>query len=74
MRAKRTKEAVVPPSKDVSQSDRDVLIGAYKSGLITGWKLDSEQGYRLTLRGQGDTHVEVAKLTRYLENLRKRDA
>ena len=71
MRPKRTKEPIAPPPGEVSQSDRDVLIGAYKSGLISAWKRDNEQGYRLTLGRQGDTYVEVAKLTRYLEGLRK---
>jgi len=75
MRAKRTKETVAPPAAEVSQSDRDMLIGAYRSGLISGWKRDSEQAYRLTLGSSGgDTYVEVAKLTRYLEGLRKNGA
>ena len=72
MKPRRMKEPAVPPAGDVTSSDRDALIGAYKSGLIAGWKRDSGQGYRLTLRGQGDTYVEVAKLTRYLEGLRKK--
>ena len=72
MRAKRTKEPVAPPPAQVSQSDRDLLIGAYRSGLISGWKRDSEQAYRLTVGPKGgDTYVEVAKLTRYLDGLRK---
>ena len=71
MRPKRTKEPVAPPPGEVSQNDRDVLTEAFKSGLISGWKRDNEQGYRLTLARQGDTYVEVAKLTRYLEGLRK---
>jgi len=49
-----------------------MLIGAFRSGLISGWKRDSEQAYRLTLGPKGsDTYVEVAKLTRYLDGLRK---
>ena len=71
MRPKRTKEPVAPPPGEVSQTDRDVLIQAYKSGVISGWKRDNEQGYRLTLGRQGDTYVEVSKLARYLEGLRK---
>jgi hypothetical protein len=71
MRAKRTKEPAAPPPGEVTANDRDVLIGAYKSGLIKGWKRDNEQGYRLTLGDQRDTFVEVAKLTGYLEGLRK---
>ena len=71
MRAKRTKEPVAPPTAEVSESDRDVLIGAYKKGLISAWKRDNEQGYRLTLGRRGDTYVEVGELTRYLERLVK---
>ena len=71
MRPKRIKEPPVPPPGTVSPSDRDVLIGAYKSGLIAGWKRDNDQGYRLTLGNRPDAYVEVAKLTSYLEGLRK---
>ena len=71
MKAKRTKEPVAPPQAEVSQSDRDVLIGAYKRGLISAWRRDNEQGYRLTLGQRGDTYVEVGKLARYLEGLVK---
>jgi hypothetical protein len=49
-----------------------MLIGAYRSGLISSWKRDSEQVYRLTLGPKGaDTYVEVAKLMRYLDGLKK---
>jgi len=48
-----------------------VLIGAYKRGLISAWRRDNEQGYRLTLGQRGDTYVEVGKLARYLEGLVK---
>jgi hypothetical protein len=72
MRAKRTKApAAAPPPGEVTASDRDILIGAYKSGLIKGWKRDNEQGYRLTLSDQRDNYVAVAELPRYLEGLRK---
>ena len=74
MRATRTKEPVAPPplSGAASQSDLDMLIGAYRSGLISGWKRDSEQGYRLTLGPKGgDAYVEASKLTRYLDGLGK---
>jgi hypothetical protein len=71
MKAKRTKEPVTPPPTEVPQSDRDVLIGAYKSGLISAWRRENEQGYRLTLGRQGDTYVEVEKLPRYLAGLAK---
>lgn len=67
----RRKEPPVPPPVDVPASDRAVLIDAYKSGLIKGWKRDGEQSYRLTLHGQGDAFVEVSKLARYLAGLRK---
>jgi len=60
-----------PPPGEVSAGDRDMLIGAFKSGLIVEWKRDHLQGYRLTLGDRRDAYVEVAHLTRYLEGLRK---
>ena len=70
MKTKRVKEAaVVIP--EVSGSDRDMLAAAYKSGLILGWKADSERGYRLTLANRHDDYVETAKLTTYVAKLRK---
>ena len=75
MGAKRTKEPAPPPAPQVSETDRDMLIGAYRSGLISGWKRDSDQVYRLTHGPKGeDAYVEVAKLTRYLDGLRKNGA
>ena len=74
MRATRTKEPVAPRalSGAVSESDRDMLIAAYRSGLISAWKRDSEQGYRLTVSPKGgDAYVETSKLTRYLDGLRR---
>jgi hypothetical protein len=55
---------------EVSASDRDALIGAFKAGLITAWKLDAERGYRLTFAGARDEYVEVAKLSSYLGRLK----
>ena len=73
MKAKRVKDApVVVP--EVSGSDRDMLAAAYKSGLILGWKTDSERGYRLTLANHHDDYVEPARLTTYVEKLRKEAA
>jgi hypothetical protein len=75
MPTKRTKEPVAPRVPEVTQSDRDMLIGAYRSGLISGWKRDSEHAYRLTVMPKGDdAYVEVAKLTRYLDGLKKNSA
>ena len=75
MPTKRTKAPAIPPAPQVSETDRDMLIGAYRSGLISSWKLDSEQVYRLTHGPKGeDAYVEVAKLTRYLDGLRKSSA
>ena len=75
MGAKRTKEPAAPPLPQVSETDRDMLIGAFRSGLISGWRRDSDQEYRLTLGSNGaDAYVEVAKLTRYLDGLRKSGA
>jgi hypothetical protein len=64
--------AAPPPLAEMSRGDRDVLADAYKSGLISGWKADREHGYRLTLGASRDEYVEVAKLTTYLEGLRKK--
>jgi hypothetical protein len=70
--AKRVKDApaaVVVPA--VSESDLSVLSTAYKSGLILGWKVDGERGYRLTLTNRHDDYVVPANLTTYVEKLRK---
>ena len=75
MATKRTKAPAVPAAPQVSETDRDMLVGAYRSGLISSWKRDSDQVYRLTLGPKGeDAYVEVAKLTRYLDDLRKKTA
>lgn len=68
---KRTKAVVpAPPGPvEISTSDRTVLTGAYKAGLITAWKREAERGYRLTFAGRPDEYVEVAKLTSYLAKL-----
>ena len=73
MKPKRTKDALpaVPPLAEMLGSDRDALTHAYKSGLIVGWRRDTERGYRLTLGDRRDEYVEIAKLTSYLERLRK---
>ena len=73
MKAKRTKDAVptLPPLAEILGSDRAALTDAYKSGLIVGWRRDTERGYRLTLGDRRDEYVEIAKLTSYLEKLRK---
>jgi hypothetical protein len=70
MRAKRKEVAPPAPAPiEISTSDRDALIAAYKAGVITAWKRDAERGYRLTITGRQDDYVEVAKLTKYLEKL-----
>lgn len=70
MRPKRKEVAPAAPAPiDISTSDRDALIAAYKAGVITAWKRDAERGYRLTITGRQDDYVEVAKLTKYLERL-----
>ncbi len=73
MKPKRTKAATPPaqPLAEMSGSDRDVLTNAYKTGLIVGWSRDSERGYRLTRGDRRDEYVEIAKLTTYLDKLRK---
>ncbi|HWC03299.1 MAG TPA: hypothetical protein VHF87_11035 [Methylomirabilota bacterium] len=69
---KRTATPGPAPSDpvEVSTSDRDVLTGAYKAGLIVAWKRDAERGYRLSFAGRADEYVEVNKLTTYLERLK----
>lgn len=69
VKPKVTKEA--PPPPEVLASDRDVLTRAYKTGLIVAWRRDTERGYRLTFDDRRDEYVELAKLTGYLERLRK---
>ena len=72
MRLKRKKDPVPGPLEpvEISTSDRVVLTGAYKAGLIMGWKRDAERGYRLTFAGRQDEYVEVTKLTSYLARLK----
>jgi hypothetical protein len=71
MKSKRVKAGGASPQPaGVTASDREALTEAYRSGLITAWKLDDERGYRLTLSDRRDEYVEVAKLTGYLEIVR----
>ena len=70
--ARRTKQ-VVPSSPapiEVSSSDREVLTGAYKAGLIVSWKRDLDRGFCVARQGRPDEYVEVAKLTSYLQKLK----
>ena len=73
MRAKRTKDAIPTPAPaaEASGPDRELLTDAYKAGLIVGWRHERERGYRLTLGNRRDEYVEMAKLSSYLERLRK---
>ena len=73
MKPKRIKNTIpTPPAlAEISGNDRDLLTNAYKTGLIAGWKQDSERGYRLTLGDRRDEYVEITKLSHYLEKLRK---
>jgi hypothetical protein len=64
--------ATSSPLPVVSSDERILLTAAYKSGLISGWAIDQEHGYRLTLANHRDEYVEVAKLTAYLDGLRKK--
>ncbi len=73
MKTKRPKGmTAAPPLPEVSSDERSLLADAYKSGLISGWKMDPEHGYRLTLENHRDEYVEVAKLATYLAGLRKK--
>ena len=71
---KRKRTATPVPAQpvplEVSTSERDVLTGAYKAGLIVAWKRDVERGFRLSFAGRADEYVEVNKLTSYLERLK----
>jgi hypothetical protein len=73
MRAKRTKSTIpaASPVVEISGQDRELLTNAYKTALIAGWKYDGERGYRVTLGNRRDEYVEIAKLSTYLERLRK---
>ncbi len=70
MKAKNTATPSPPP--EMSRNDKDLLANAYKSGLISSWKMDGERRYRVTLSNQRDEYVEGAMLTTYLEGLRKK--
>ena len=74
MKTKRTKGTAAAPSPlpEMSGDERSLLVDAYKSGLISGWKIDREHGYRLTLANAQDEFVGAANLTAYLEALRKK--
>ena len=74
MRAKRPKEPtpVELPTAQISGHDRELLTHAYKTGLIVGWRADSQFGCRLTLDNGRDEYVEITKLPGYLDDLRKR--
>jgi hypothetical protein len=73
MKTSRSKTAATPPPlREATSDERSLLAAAYKSGLIAGWKLDREHGYRLTLANSRDEYVEVASLPAYLEDLRKK--
>ena len=74
MKTKRAKGTTVTPSPlpEMSGDERSLLVDAYKSGLISGWKIDREHGYRLTLANAHDEYVGAANLTGYLAALRKK--
>jgi hypothetical protein len=70
--ARKSPKVPLPPppeTAEISTSDREALIGAFKAGLITAWKRDAERGYRLTFAGR-DEYVEVPKLSNYLGRLK----
>jgi hypothetical protein len=68
---KRPKEAVptAPALGEISATDRNALIAAYRAGVITSWKRDAERGYRVSITGRTDDYVEVSKLMKYLATL-----
>ena len=71
MSSKRPKAlgAPAPAPVDISSSDREALIAAFRAGLITAWKHDAERGYRVSIAGRPDDYVDVPRLTKYLERL-----
>ena len=72
MGTKRAKETApsVPTPPEITASDRDALIAAYKTGLIASWKRDAERGYRVSITGRADDYVEVPNLIKYLAKLK----
>jgi len=50
-------------------ADREALIAAYRAGLITAWKHESERGYRLTVPGRQDEYIPPGRLAKHLEQL-----
>ena len=66
------KSRVPPAAPVIPGSDHDALTDAYKTGLISGWKLDAEGRYRITLAADNrDDFIDMAKLTAHLAHLRK---
>jgi hypothetical protein len=67
---KKRTHGTAPPIPEITGSDRALLTGAYKAGLIVAWRHDPERGVRLTLSDQRDTYVAVSALSSYLDGLR----
>lgn len=74
MRTKRSKGMIATPAPlpEASSEERSLLTDAYKSGLISNWKLDPEHGYRLGFENHRDEYVEAAKLAAYVASLRNK--
>lgn len=74
MKTKRSKGTIAAPAPlpEASSEEKSLLVDAYKSGLISSWKLDPEHGYRLGVENHRDEYVETAKLAAYVANLRKK--
>ena len=70
MKAKLSRSTVPPPLPEILAPDRILLTEAYKTGLILGWKHDSERGVRVTAANRPDEYVEIANLPKYLQKLR----
>jgi len=70
MKAKRTKATTPAPSPEMSGGDRDLLTGAFRTGLISGWKRDGGGGYCVAFGNRRDEFVEAADLSRYIAKLR----
>ena len=73
MTAKRKKDVLPapPPVAEVSSADRIALAGAYKAGLILAWKFDGAGGYSLSRPGRADEHVDVDKLSSFLDKAQR---
>ncbi len=70
MKPKRTKATTPAPLPEMSGGDGDLLTGAFRTGLISGWKRDGGGGYCVAFGNRRDEFVAAADLSRYIAKLR----